>query len=236
MSDSAHIRLPLTTPSQYLLLAVAAAFGAVEREGLGDFDAKCRRHHELDLSQPCSSTNTWHLSVVGSLQSFWFEARGGADFGQGRLIFHDSAGQKHDWLFLMEEESETRRCLIADSDALTVALGERLVRLFGGEMVYNSRSDEERIFKVRRPSVVFPKPTGAEMPDSNAMFYLLQNTVGSTPPLTAKELRDAAARASYGIETPTIRTLLAALDAQALHTELNSTLDAGQPARRAARM
>ena len=114
--------------------------------------------------------------------------------------------------------------------------GERLVRLFGGEMVYNSRSDEERIFKVRRPSVVFPKPTAAETPDSNAMFYLLQNTVGSTPPLTAKELRDAAARASYGIETPTIQTLLAALDAQALHTELNSTLDAGQPARRAARM
>lgn len=188
MTSFVRLLLPQHVPSGDVLVAIAAACGATERRVLGDGGPPGKPTPPVDVSAPCSETNTWHVWIPDR-HRFGFALEAGEDCRQAAFFFHDPTHQPHEWRMLLDHEDEGSRCVRAPVSALNVALCERLLDLFGGRLECQVGAETVHMRRVHA-GVLSP----AKGEDSNPRFYRRQNGLGAIPIVTAADLRSAAAR------------------------------------------
>jgi hypothetical protein len=140
----------------------------------------------------------------------------------------------HEWFFCPETPDREEDCklLLPDSDALAVAMGLGLVKFFGGDVTFNSNSDDGPDFKRRPVRAMFPPRKRGQTGDDR--WYQFEQALFALQPITAAELRLGAEKSSYGL-TDRCQQLLAFLETretrQALETGLGETSVEGRKLR-----
>lgn len=182
MSGSTKIYLPLHVRSRHILVALAKISGTAFEQipfkgGTGLVDTSC----------PAGVKNPWKAVPEDSEKEPRVSLSHALEHGY--LNFYDAAGQNHEWIFHQEISEEEAKLLSPGSHGFAVAVGRRLVRFFGGELVYNDEhNDRDDCDESVSPhSARFPPREKNQNNDER--LYQFQNTLFAEPMLSARELK-----------------------------------------------
>ena len=184
MGVDVKISLPLHVKGEYLLLVLAKlADLPLEKVSIGD--------KEADLNLACSMDNTWCLWSSEDDISFKMESKISPDCG---TIIYRNAFDRRSLFYHRITEDEDRQLLSARSNPWNLALGERLVRFFGGSFIANDCSEKVDL-RISNKKALFPRRVSTQ--DNNDRFYQFYNQLDQLPPISAFEVIKAFGQASY---------------------------------------
>ena len=188
MSSNTIINLPLHMRSDHLVKVLGALVGE-------PFDTKLKNKHWGGLANPKQPAekdiNPWTVE---------FRRKAEDGFGMtpvedvldplsmGRLSFHDMADQRHSWCFFQETGEGFFKCLMPDKSALAIAVGKRLLAVFGGELEFDGEISHVDLV-VHDKKALFPARVRGCDPDEG--YYQMQTIVGTITPISVAELRQA---------------------------------------------
>lgn len=197
MAASLEILLPLHVRSSRILLVMgklagvpwsySTHFNANAQGLLTDTNGHAGDEPGFCTQQPASPTNDWHIRFLEKRKEvFGFTSLGNGiseEISSAYLNFPDVAGTPHCWYFFQETEYENGKLLAADVTPLYVALGQRLVMFFGGNISIGG------IVLFEAPSP--PDNQGTDL-SSDDRWYMFFNALNQTPLLTPQEIQAAA--------------------------------------------
>lgn len=196
MSSSAHIKLPLHVKNRHILEVIGKCVGVPFRKM--SFAINNGIAPSFDPHLPAGEDNPWSISFEPS-SSFELAPAENSELSFGRILFTDIAGQSHGWFFHAEADTEDHKLVSPPSSRLSIAVGRRLVRFFGGQLIYDDNKETVGTRKSPRKALYPPpsrQPRG-EIFNPNARWYLFQNALDSMKLITSLEMEEASKWAAY---------------------------------------
>lgn len=158
----------------------------------------------------------------------------GIGFERGTLEFEDAAGGFHDWSFWAEDEADQFKTLCAPASPLAIAVGRRLVAVFGGEMKYvtpgvsRQTSPPSDVIVDDRQAWLLPPRRGD---DGDRRWDQFQRALAAVTPIVPQELIDALPLAQASALTAQEQRLFDWLAGQQRQHGLNEALPVASPSR-----
>lgn len=203
MGVNTKIKLPLHVSTDRIAMFVARVAGhPIVQESFPDQTTHrvngrwevTKTPREFDPSQPCCQENQWHVEFVGGYDARpQIKPSEGNGLSFGTLVFLDANDNSHFWYIHAETENEDFRELGPGCHGLAVAVGRRLVKFFGGEML-DSDAVETRPFDLRVPNARATFPKKLRHQSSNDRWYQFHNALFNEPVLSAHELESTIAK------------------------------------------
>ena len=207
MSTSTDILLPLHVRSERLLDVVCKIMNI-------PYKIQPLQTKNADVSQPCSETNSWHISFegLGKTHGFLIIPMGQdlqIDMSMSHLRFPHMGPRPASWAFFQETEYEEHKMLMPNASVFAVAVGRRLVGFFGGVLKFTG---EYKDHVVDPELAVFPPKTNGQ--DSDDRFYQFYNALAALPRLQTADMEWAKTVCGFDLddEDKEIMTALHALD------------------------
>lgn len=199
MSNNTYIRVPLSVHSEKLARVVAKLMGAPcfqENKVTKLVESKTTPHGPMEqawedcpfaANEPASLSNPWRV-IFNDPKAFEVKS---TNLTSGFIEVKDALGQTHSWFLVAEDENERYKTLLPDATGLSVAVGRRLVRFFGGELVEESVLDMPAALSVAPGRAAFPPRKAHQASDDR--YYQFQTALAREPVLGAQELAEALA-------------------------------------------
>lgn len=193
-----QVELPLTARNRHILLAMARLLGVpmapVELTTTGPQTPK-------DLSLPSADFNEWSFAIESGFEK---NARF-VDIGcmtmnamdHVQLDIKDGLGHATFWQLFFDARDDSlfdgkAVCPMSATDALGIAVGQGLVRFFGGTSITTALDGSTDYFEMNPHESIFPPRrlhlNEGEAPGADDRWYQFQNALRALQPLRAADL------------------------------------------------
>lgn len=190
MSVDTKLALPLHVHHAKIHKVIAKSMGVpMERQLLGPGVSGV---YEGD--EPCGPGATWSWWVKKEHQEDLKVVMPNGprvDLSHAWLLVRDPTGFEQRWYLGQESEEELEKPMGRGFNAISIAIGRRLVRFFGGTLQYSDSTDaiDERVDPKK---AMYPAPRKGQ--DSNERFDAFQNALTQVQLLSTRELLSAIDR------------------------------------------
>lgn len=218
MGVDVYIEVPIYTPHRKIMQVMTKLMGH-EATPTTSQDDRIKR---IDFSKPATSINNWHIRFDRSLAQMQTPESLG-DFNFADFIFYDLAQQDHHWFFNHEPQyGNPFKRFLPGSTALNIALGKRLVEVFGGKVTYQDHTVDE-FYEVSVENALYQPfaEKGSTTQEQNEHWYGWQNLLAGYPCITVDEVLDAQQYAAYEMDERD-KAMLVCLKSFIEHRELQN--------------